>query len=374
MSERIILGVDEVGRGPYAGPLVVGAVILPADRSETLPGMDHPWIDDLTDSKKLTPKKRELLSAIILKQAPATATGWVDSTELDELGMTAALKLATRRAVEKIQKKHVPFTEVVIDGTINFLTGTPFERHTTIKPKADANIPEVSAASIIAKVARDSYMAKLGKKYPGYGFEKNAGYGTAAHEAAIHEIGITPEHRVLFGPIALAVKKGVKLNFGLDDVKTPKFDPSMTDAKVQKDFEAALTAVIKKPIKSTTKKTGDKAETIVAAHLAAEGHEILARNFKTKFYEIDIVSCLGDNIYFTEVKYRKSDKSGTPLEAVDKKKLEQMQFAAETFMSDAEKNAAVDMDGEPIAKKQPQLAVAAVAGADFKFEDWFTLD
>ncbi len=141
MSERIILGVDEVGRGPYAGPLVVGAVILPADRSQILPGMDHPWIDDLTDSKKLTPKKRELLSAIILKQAPAAATGWVASTELDELGMTAALKLATRRAVEKIQKKHVPFTEVVIDGTINFLTGTPFEKHTTIMPKADVNIP-----------------------------------------------------------------------------------------------------------------------------------------------------------------------------------------------------------------------------------------
>ena len=100
----------------------------------------------------------------------------------------------------------------------------------------------------------------------------------------------------------------------------------------------------------------------------------MARNFKTKFYEIDIISCLDDKIYFTEVKYRKNDKSGSPLEAIDKNKLEQMQFAAETFMSDAAKNGAVDMDGELITKKQPQLAVAAVAGADFKFEDWFTLD
>ena len=108
-----ILGIDEVGRGPWAGPLVIGAVILPDQKPA--------WVDELTDSKKLTAKKREALNEIILKEAAATGLGWVSSRELDEIGLSNALKLATRRAVEEVRAKNVPFSEIIIDGTINFL-------------------------------------------------------------------------------------------------------------------------------------------------------------------------------------------------------------------------------------------------------------
>ena len=177
-----ILGIDEVGRGPWAGPLVIGAVILPEQKPA--------WVDELNDSKKLSVKKREALNELILKEAAATGLGWVSSQEIDELGLASALKLAARRAVEAVQKSHVPFTEIIIDGTINFLAGTKLENYVTILPKADFLIKEVSAASIIAKVARDHYMYELAEKYPGYSFEKHVGYGTAAHQKALKELGI----------------------------------------------------------------------------------------------------------------------------------------------------------------------------------------
>ena len=182
-----ILGIDEVGRGPWAGPLVIGAVILPDQKPD--------WVDELTDSKKLSVKKREKLNELILKEAAATGLGWVSSQEIDELGLAASLKLAARRAVEAVQKSHVPFTEIIIDGTINFLAGTKLENYVTILPKADFLIKEVSAASIIAKVARDHYMYEHEEKYPAYGFEKHVGYGTAAHQKALKEHGVCPEHR-----------------------------------------------------------------------------------------------------------------------------------------------------------------------------------
>ena len=175
-----ILGIDEVGRGPWAGPLVVGACVL-----------GDAQIDGLTDSKKLTPKKREALAPIIREKA-AVGLGWVSAEELDRIGLSAALCKACREAVKQI---HVPYHEIVIDGTVNFLRDTPLSGYVQVLKKADLLVPEVSAASIVAKVARDEYMYKLAEKYPGYGFEKHVGYGTAAHKAALEKLGVCPEHR-----------------------------------------------------------------------------------------------------------------------------------------------------------------------------------
>ena len=127
--QKVILGIDEVGRGPYAGPLVIGACILPH------PYADYPWIDELTDSKKLSEKKRLELYQIIKNAAAASATGWVSSCELDQIGMSAALKLATRRAVSRIRATKVPFTEIVIDGISNFLADTTLESYVTTMKK-----------------------------------------------------------------------------------------------------------------------------------------------------------------------------------------------------------------------------------------------
>ena len=306
-----ILGIDEVGRGPWAGPLVIGAVILPEEKPA--------WVDELTDSKKLSIKKREALSEIILKEA-TTGLGWVSSKELDEIGLAKALKLATRRAVEEVRAKNVPFSEVIIDGTINFLAGTTFERYVTVLPKADFLVKEVSAASIIAKVARDHYMYELGQKFPGYGFEKHVGYGTAAHQKALKELGPCEEHRMSFRP----VKENV--------------------------------------VKNTTK-IGKNAEDIVAKYLESQGHEIIAQNFKTKYYEIDIISAYKNNVYFTEVKYRKTATHGQPLEAITRKKQEQIRFAAEAFLHT-----------HPQFKNfDPHLAAASVVGSDYKLAQWLEI-
>lgn len=319
-----ILGIDEVGRGPWAGPLVIGACVLnPRFDGKGNEIEAETWQDELNDSKKLTAKKREKLAPTIKEKAKATGLGWVSAKELDEIGLAEALKLATRRAVEKIPRE--AFSEIIIDGTSNFLKGTDLENLVSVLPKADAKIKEVSAASIIAKVARDNYMKDIAEKYPGYAFEKHVGYGTAAHKKALQELGPCPEHRHSFKP-------------------------------VQKE----------KPIHL---QNGSRAETIVAGYLRSRGHTILARNHKTKFYEIDIVSATKDHIYFTEVKYRKNNSHGDPLEFIDRNKQQQITFAANSFMQYLSKKLNRKIEDLP----SPILAAASVSGPDFKLDKWLEL-
>ncbi|MBQ3474072.1 ribonuclease HII [Candidatus Saccharibacteria bacterium] len=319
-----ILGIDEVGRGPLAGPLVVGAVILPEEKPE--------WVLELRDSKKLSAKKREKLNDVIMAEALATGLGWVDSSELDEVGISEALRLATRRAVKSVQSLHAPFSQIVIDGKVNFLKGTTLEKFVSTMPKADDLIKEVSAASIIAKVARDRYMISLAAKYPGYGFEKHVGYGTAKHMAAIREFGVTPEHRKSFEPIR-SMMGFDRDGDGINDV-----------------------------VKNTTV-IGMKGELATCEYLEKMGHKVIMRNFKTKFCEIDVVSLFDGRIYFTEVKTRKNNIRGGGLYAVDRKKLNKMKFAVEVFLK-AKKE---------YLKYGPQLAVAIVDGS-FEVRDWIKID
>ena len=297
----MILGIDEVGRGPWAGPLVVGAVILG--------GVE---IDGLDDSKKLTKKRREALDEVIREQAAAWALGWVSAGELDDVGMSQALRLATRRAVKQIQsqckEKNLAFDEIIIDGTVNFLADTALERYVTVMAKADGLIPSVSAASIIAKVARDQYMTEQDVVYPGYGFASNAGYGVAKHRAAIERLGVTPLHRLSFAPLQ-------------------KY--AGTEGSVQ----PSSSSQIRHKQRNTTRQIGDMGEQTAADWLTADGHEIIARNWRTRYCEIDIVSMKDDVLWFTEVKYRKNDDFGGGLAAITAKKQRQMRFAAELFMA-----------------------------------------
>ena len=304
-----ILGIDEVGRGPWAGPLVVGACVLGDSQ-----------IEGLTDSKKLTAKKREALAPIIREKA-AVSLGWVSAAELDRIGLSKALCKAARLAVKQI---HVPFHEIIIDGTVNFLRDTPLAGYVQTMTKADLLVPEVSAASIVAKVARDEYMYKLAEKYPGYGFEKHVGYGTAAHKAALKLLGPCPQHRKSFRPVA----------------------------ELLGTYEAP-----KKTVR-TTKAKGDKGEEAVCKYLEASGHEIIARNWKNKFCEIDVISRFNGVLCFTEVKYR---RKGDGLDAIDKKKLQQMRFAAELYLDQNDQN------GMAI------LAAAEVAGDNYEVTDFLVL-
>lgn len=338
----MILGIDEVGRGPYAGPLVIGACIL----GDWQNSENAEWIEKLTDSKKLSAKRREELYVLIKEKALATATGWVSSAEIDEVGLSEALRLATRRAVEQIQKTRVPFSEIIIDGTMNFLVGTKLEKYVSTLKKGDFLVKEISAASILAKVERDKYMAELDAIYPEYGFGKHVGYGTAAHQKAMEEFGLTPEHRRSFSPVREIA----------EDKNTAKLK---TATKLETAAEPKNTS----EQKTTNKQLGDRGEQVVAVFLTAAGHEIVARNYKTKLFEVDIISRKAQVLYFTEVKYRGGRDFGEALDFIDKKKQQKMHLAVVGFLA----------THPEYADFRPTLAVAAV-DKDFNLEEWFELD
>lgn len=308
----MILGIDEVGRGPWAGPLVVGAVVL-----------GGATIEGLTDSKKLTKKRREELDVIIRESAGGIGLGWVHADEIDEVGLSAALRLATKRAVEQIT---VPYHEIIIDGTINFLAETSKGQYVTTLAKADLLIPSVSAASIVAKVARDAFMTQQDQLFPGYKFGSHVGYGTAMHRAAIDQLGVTPLHRLSFAPLA-------------------KYRSDQTLAADVSENEQTQ--------KPASKKVGDEAEEVATRYLQALGHQIVERNWKTKYCEIDIISELNGTIFFTEVKYRRQPRQGGGLAAITPTKLRQMRFAARIYgsyrkLSDTDMRMAVmSLTGQP---------------------------
>lgn len=181
----MIVGIDEVGRGCWAGPLVAAAVGFTGDVQ--LPG--------LNDSKKLTAKKRFALTSEIKNLTDCTGIGWVWPNEINELGLTEAVRLAMQRAFDQLS---VYPDELIIDGSINYL---PHLKNSKAVIKADGLVPAVSAASVIAKVARDTYMITISKKYPEYGFEKHVGYGTKLHIDALKQYGVLPIHRVHYKPI-----------------------------------------------------------------------------------------------------------------------------------------------------------------------------
>ena len=180
-----VCGVDEGGRGPWAGPLVAGAAIIP-------PKFD---IQGVSDSKRLSPATRERLAALLHDRA-IVALGIVEVTELDRIGLTAANDLAMARAIEALP---VAPAFALIDGR-RVPKGLPIPAEAIIK--GDGKSLSIAAASIVAKVARDRMMSELAKQHPGYGWETNAGYGTAGHRAALKTLGLTPHHRRSFKPIA----------------------------------------------------------------------------------------------------------------------------------------------------------------------------
>ena len=178
---KYICGVDEVGRGPLAGPVVCAAVIMPLESI----------IEGVDDSKKLSAKKREQLSKDILKNAVAYSICRVEPQIIDEINILEATKLCMKQAVEEL--KIAP--EIVItDGNMTLDISLPQRSFI----KGDARSYTIGAASIIAKVHRDKLMEEYAKQYPQYGFERNAGYGTAVHIEAIKQYGLTPIHRRSF--------------------------------------------------------------------------------------------------------------------------------------------------------------------------------
>jgi ribonuclease HII len=179
----LVAGVDEVGRGPLAGPVLAAAVVLP-------PGVAIRGVDD---SKKLTPERRAELYDAIRARAVAIGVAGASAREVDRLNILRASHLAMRRAIARLgcEPEHI------------FVDGLPVPelgpRHTAVVG-GDASVHCIACASIVAKVVRDRIMQLLATRYPGYGWSTNAGYGTAEHRGAIVELGLTPHHRRTFEP------------------------------------------------------------------------------------------------------------------------------------------------------------------------------
>lgn len=190
-----IVGIDEVGRGPLAGPVLAAAVILPADLPAALASR-------LADSKKLSAATRTAIAAA-LRATPGVeiTVGAASVAEILRLNILQATMLAMRRAVARLP---APPTLALIDG----ISDPGLACAVRCIVGGDGSEPAISAASIIAKVLRDRLMTRLGRRYPGYGWDGNAGYGTAAHRAALATLGVTPHHRTGFG----RVRELVQLN------------------------------------------------------------------------------------------------------------------------------------------------------------------
>jgi len=179
---KYICGIDEAGRGPLAGPVVVAAVIMP----------ENSMIEGVNDSKKVSEKKRELLYDLITKEAISCSVGIINQDEIDEINILNATKKGLTKCVKELSVKP---DRILVDALEKIDTcGIPY----TSIIKGDAKCYSIAAASIIAKVTRDRIMRNWDEVYPEYGFEKHKGYGTAAHIQAIKKYGLTPIHRKSF--------------------------------------------------------------------------------------------------------------------------------------------------------------------------------
>lgn len=254
----IICGVDEAGRGPLAGRVYAAAVILPCDSI----------IEGINDSKKLTEKKRELLYDIILETAVDFGVGWADEKEIDQINILQASMLAMRRAAQQLTVKPDLY---LIDGN----------RHPQIpglckcEVKGDANSACIAAASILAKVSRDRYMAQQALLYPDYDFSQHKGYGTALHYEKLAAFGPCPIHRVTF---------------------------------------------LKNIDRAPRENRGKRGEDIAAQYIIDKGYTILERNARSPYGEIDIIAYDNEYILFIEVKQRNNHAIDRPAAWVDQKK------------------------------------------------------
>lgn len=273
-AHPLLCGIDEAGRGPLAGPVFAAAVMLPPDfRAE-----------GLNDSKKLTPKKRAELYRRIKDGATAFGVDFASVQEINELNILNAGMIAMRRAFNCLKPR--PGLALIDGAQVRYFD----DIETVSIIDGDAKSACIAAASILAKVCRDRYMEMLAIQFPEYLFEKHKGYGTAEHIARIHEFGASPAHRELFL------------------------------RKIMKDS-------------TETESVGKAGEDLICAKLVSEGYNILRRNYRTRFGEIDIIAERGEILAFVEVKTRKDRSFADGLEAIDENKRRKIKKTAGIWLS-----------------------------------------
>lgn len=184
---KLVLGIDEVGRGSIAGPVAVGVSVIEPGK------LQEPWPAKLRDSKLLSEKVREELFEPTGAWVSRWAVGMASAKEIDDFGIVWALEASAKRAVDQLGIE-LDGAMAILDGSHNWLARAPFQVH--VQPKADRDCASVAAASVLAKVTRDRLMIALANELPAYGFDGHKGYASAAHMAAIREFGPSSEHRV----------------------------------------------------------------------------------------------------------------------------------------------------------------------------------
>ena len=295
---RVIAGIDEAGRGALAGPVVAGAVVLPADMSQ-----EH--IDLIDDSKKLSTGQRERAFDVIRTYASAYGVGVVPNDRIDELGIVPSTKLAMRDAIRAIRWR-IDF--LLIDAVTNIGIATPSKSII----RGDSKSLSIAAASIVAKVTRDRIMTDdLESQYSGYGFAQHKGYGTAAHMEALQKFGPCPIHRRTFKPVAKIIAD-----------KSWAFLSATSASNIASRGEMNLPSGL-----------GLNAEEAAANHLRQLGYRIIDRNYKTRHGEIDIIAKIGTEWVFVEVKGRNSTKFGRPIEALTPAKLQRIENVALAYLA-----------------------------------------
>ncbi len=262
-GQGFICGIDEAGRGPLAGPVAAAAVILPQDL----------LLPYLNDSKKVTEKRREVLFEQIKEKALAWAVVMVPPERIDEINILQATYEAMRTAVGQLSVR----PDVLVNDAVT-IPGVDILQVPVIK--GDAKCISIAAASILAKVTRDTYMKEMDEKYPVYGFAGHKGYGTKSHCEAILEYGPCPIHRRSFLGKILAGS----------------------------------------PRSAQNRETGRRGEEEAVRFLQKKGVKILERNFQDRDGEIDIIAQEDGVLLFIEVKYRRNDRYGEPEEAVTPEK------------------------------------------------------
>ena len=277
----LIAGVDEVGRGPLAGPVAAAAVILD-------PSADHDWYEDLDDSKVVPPRKRQQLAKLIQTHASAVNVAFVESQEIDAFGIVPATKTSMARAIAglKVRPDHV-----LVDAVPLPEISIPFRAVT----KGDALCRSIAAASIVAKVARDRRMRQEHRIHPAYGFSRHKGYASPEHLKKLNELGPCSIHRRSFAPVR--------------NLLQPPADVS-----------------------ASTRSRGRIAEAAAAVFLESRGYRVLERGFTCRWGEIDLVAQHGETIAFVEVKSRRSSSMGTPFESITRKKQRSLVLSAQEFI------------------------------------------
>lgn len=271
----ILCGVDEAGRGPLAGPVVAAAVILKPDAEI--------FLSEVNDSKKLSEKKREKLYDKIIENSLHYAVGIVDVDYIEKFNILQATFLAMKKAVEQLEAEP---ELVLVDG--NKLPDLKVKSEFVIK--GDSKSATIAAASIVAKVTRDRMMIDFHKKYPNYGFDRHKGYGTKEHYSNIIEYGVTPIHRMSF------LKK------------------------------------IREKIPTVQSINGQLGEKITYEWLKRNNYSVIAKNYKSKYGEIDLIAIKNEYICFVEVKLRTAECGYSPKEAVNPAKQKKIIKTAISFL------------------------------------------